>query len=71
MSNSVVEPARIEIAIEKTQFYGSPAFKDDGSMYIPNPSPTKYVGGPAAEVDKNWNDLIWGKAQLSYVRVDS
>jgi hypothetical protein len=62
LSDYIAEPAREYIKVGQVPFYGGPAFKDDGSMYIPNPSPVKYVGGPAAEVDQNWDDLIWGNA---------
>jgi hypothetical protein len=44
-------------------FNGSPEFKDDGTMYIPNPDPVRYVGDPKEfpEIDENWENLVYGK----------
>jgi hypothetical protein len=62
LSDYIAGLARAHIKVEQVPFYGGPAFRDNGSMYIPNPSPVNYVGGPATEVDRNWDDLIWGNA---------
>lgn len=47
----------------ETTFNGGPAFHDDGQIYIPNPSPKRYVGNPVEfpEIDWNWDNLTWGR----------
>ncbi|KAK3387941.1 hypothetical protein B0H63DRAFT_509629 [Podospora didyma] len=58
--------ARPLIQVSQTRFTGGPAFKENGEMYIPNPSPLMYVGDPALhpEIDYNWGNLTWGRYVL-------
>ena len=53
-------PVRPEIESQEVRFTGSPAFREDRSLYVPNPDPITYEGlGP--EVDRAWSELIDGK----------
>jgi hypothetical protein len=36
------------------------AIADNGTLYVPNPDKTKYVGEPSKEIDDNWEKLTWG-----------
>lgn len=54
--------ARPYIKVSHTTFTGSPAFDDQGNLFVPNPDPVRYVGDPAQhpEIDYNWDNLTWG-----------
>ncbi|KAF2663827.1 hypothetical protein BT63DRAFT_460949 [Microthyrium microscopicum] len=54
-------PATPAIEHEIVYFSGSPAIAENGSLFIPNPDPVRYIGEPNAEVDKNWDELTWGR----------
>jgi hypothetical protein len=56
--------ARDHIEVVETWFNGAPSFGDDGTVFVPNPDPVRYVGDPRLypEVDGNWENLIQGIA---------
>ncbi|KAK4214178.1 hypothetical protein QBC37DRAFT_482433 [Rhypophila decipiens] len=58
--------ARKLIRVAQTSFTGGPAFDDDGNMFVPHPSPKRFVGDPAVypDIDYNWNNLTWGRYVL-------
>ncbi|KAK1757773.1 hypothetical protein QBC47DRAFT_376957 [Echria macrotheca] len=58
--------ARKLIRVAQTPFTGGPAFDDDGNMFVPHPSPKRFVGDPAVypEIDYNWDNLTWGRYVL-------
>jgi hypothetical protein len=55
-----LDPATAFIEHEAVKFTGAPAIAPDGSLFIPNPDPIRYIGEPGPEVDKNW-DAITGE----------
>lgn len=66
---SLTEAAKKVIKLEEYKFLGSPAFLDDGTEFVPEPTPgpiktlgvtDDYVGEPSKELDWNWNQLHWG-----------
>jgi hypothetical protein len=67
---SLAEAATKVIKLEEYKFLGSPAFLDDGTEFVPEPTPgalktlgvtDMYVGEPSKELDWNWNQLHWGR----------
>lgn len=58
--------ARSHIEIQETRFNWGPEYKDDGTMYVPNPGPTRYAGDPHEfrDINQNWEDLIEGMTLL-------
>jgi hypothetical protein len=58
-------PARQHIGLEQVKFTGSPAFRPDGKLYIPNPPKVNYTGDPSPEIDRAGEELIWGKRLLT------
>jgi hypothetical protein len=50
-----------------TWFNGSPVFYDNGTVYVPNPDPIRYVGDPLRypEIDDNWEKLSYGTFNYS------
>ncbi|KAH8680834.1 hypothetical protein BX600DRAFT_504586 [Xylariales sp. PMI_506] len=55
--------ARDTIEVVETRFNGSPSFTADGTIFIPNPDPIRYVGDPSLhpEIDENWDKLTYGR----------
>ena len=55
------EAAKPYMEVQRVRFTGAVAFHENGSMYrdYPKDEP-RYVGEPDAEVDKAWEDLLWG-----------
>ena len=53
-------PARNSIDLEKVLFTGSPAFYDNGTMFIEHPSVPIYTGKGCPAIDKAWDDLLFG-----------
>ncbi|MCJ1355240.1 MAG: hypothetical protein MMC33_005231 [Icmadophila ericetorum] len=49
--------AREAIETIQVKFTGNAAYHDDGTMYVPNPDPVKYVGEPSWEIDMAWHNL--------------
>ncbi|KAF2102100.1 hypothetical protein NA57DRAFT_73537 [Rhizodiscina lignyota] len=50
--------AKTAIEVERVRFKGSPAFRSDGSVYVPHPGPIDYVGEPSPELDEQWDKLL-------------
>lgn len=72
---SLTEAAKKVIELEEYKFLGSPAFLDDGTEFVPEPTPgplktlgvtDMYVGEPSKALDWNWNQLHWGKCSTSW-----
>lgn len=43
-------------------FTGTPHFADDGKAFlVPDPDQPQYVGDPTLEMDRAWDELIFGK----------
>ncbi|KAF2094937.1 hypothetical protein NA57DRAFT_80104 [Rhizodiscina lignyota] len=51
-------PATAAIEIEEVRFTGGPAFRENGSVYLPHPSSVDYGGYPSPEIDEAWKSLI-------------
>ena len=56
-----VAPSLAEIEAVKVKFTGGPAFGSNGKLYVPKPGNIQYVGEPSPIIDRNWEELIWGK----------
>lgn len=54
-------PSRSAIEIEEVIFTGSPTFAENGTYYVPHPSPINYTADPSPELDRAWDELTWGR----------
>jgi hypothetical protein len=48
------------VELEEVVFTGGPAYDENGTMYVPNPSKIDYIGDPSPKIDDAWNELIEG-----------
>ncbi|KAJ5360007.1 hypothetical protein N7517_009198 [Penicillium concentricum] len=53
--------AKSQIELEKVMFTGGIHFNPDGSVYIKDIPGPKYVGPPSPEIDKAWDELLYGQ----------
>lgn len=52
--------AKGQIELQQVLFTGGIHFHPNGSVYIKDTPGPKYVGTPSPEIDKAWNDLLYG-----------
>lgn len=52
--------AKGQIELQQVLFTGGIHFNPDGSVYIKDTPGPKYVGSPSPEIDKAWDELLYG-----------
>jgi hypothetical protein len=52
--------AKSQIELQQVLFTGGIHFHPNGSVYIKDTPGPKYVGTPSPEIDKAWDDLLYG-----------
>lgn len=53
-------PAKSQIELQQVLFTGGIHFHANGCVYIKDTPGPKYVGTPSPEIDKAWDDLLYG-----------
>lgn len=53
------------IEFEEVIFTGGPAYDDNGTMFIPNPSKIDYMADPSPALDDAWDELIEGMCRMT------
>ncbi|KAJ6142743.1 hypothetical protein N7471_002196 [Penicillium samsonianum] len=53
--------AKGQIELQQVLFTGGIHFNPDGSVYIKDTPGPKYVGSPSPEIDKAWDELLYGQ----------
>ncbi|KAJ5589370.1 hypothetical protein N7537_012048 [Penicillium hordei] len=53
--------AKSQIELQQVLFTGGIHFHPNGSVYIKDTPGPKYVGTPSPEIDKAWDDLLYGQ----------